>query len=48
MDEQKRETLLEKALAELKAFKNKYGMLSELSGLFTAIDNVTDVKKEAS
>lgn len=39
-DENAYETLLETALAELKAFQRKYGRLKELSGVFGEIDKV--------
>lgn len=39
-DENAYATLLETALAELKAFQRKYGRLKELSGVFGEIDKV--------
>ena len=38
----KRDHLLDRALRELKAFKNKYRMLTELAAVFGAIDQVTE------
>lgn len=40
-DVSKKLTLMQKAVRELQAFKKKYAMLSELSKLFEAIDEVT-------
>lgn len=40
-DVSKKLTLMQKAVRELQAFKKKYAMLSELSKLFDAIDEVT-------
>lgn len=39
-DEENRNTVLENALNELKAFKRKYERLSELAEVFTVIDKV--------
>lgn len=38
----KRDQLLDRALRELKAFKNKYRMLTELAAVFGAIDQVKE------
>ena len=40
-DNEKKDDLLQKAIRELQAFKKKYALLSKLSVVFDAIDNVT-------
>lgn len=40
-NEEKKDDLLKRAINELNAFKKKYILLSELSTVFAAIDNVT-------
>ena len=40
-DNEKEDNLLQKAIRELQAFKKKYALLSKLSAVFDAIDNVT-------
>lgn len=45
-NDEKRETLLEKARNELKAFRHKYSLLQELETIFSAID--AELEKEVT
>lgn len=46
-DAARRQQLLADALAEMKCFREKYRMLSELADVFVAMDRATDASSEA-